>query len=160
MSDVKDENDRDEGKREREPGENLPDVPRIALRAPSGVIIDHTLPLHESIADQWRKGELQRVDGDGNPWSDGDEYDLSGAYGSREAVPAADEEAGFVPRDEGEAGLGEGTGEPVRPDGNAPKRAWQDYAVAVGAVPEDEAPRLSRQQLIDRSTPPELRPEA
>src|ERR1700722_9695322 len=54
----------------------------IRLRAVSGVVIDHTLPLHQAVDDQWRKGELSRVDDNGMPWQ-GDEYDLSGAWDRR-----------------------------------------------------------------------------
>ena len=86
---------------------------RIRLRAASGIVIDFTLPLHESITHQWRNGELQRDEDD----------------------------------------------DPVRPADSAPKKAWQDYAVAVGALSGEEAAGMTRQQLIDASTPPELRPE-
>ena len=54
----------------------------ICLRAASGVVIHHSLPLHPAIDDQWRKGELSRVDDDGMPW-EGDEYDVSDALDRR-----------------------------------------------------------------------------
>jgi hypothetical protein len=140
----------------------LPKVPRIRLRAPSGVVIDYTLPLHEAIHHQWRNGEMQRVDDDEMPW-EGDEYDLDSAYGRRPEgrVPGPDAEDSDGPEvtypDGSETGNA-GTSQPQRPADDAPKKAWQDFAVAVGAVDASEAPRLTRQQLIDRSTPPELQP--
>lgn len=124
---------------------SLPGVPMVRFRAPSGVVIDHTLPLHETIAHQWRDGELQRVNDDGELWEDGDEYDLSGAYGT-------------------DAGVRQGAGGedevPARPSDSAPKTAWQDYAVAAGACTEDEAAGMTRADLITRCTPPELDPLA
>ena len=108
----------------------------LHLRAPSGVVIGFTLPLHEAIDGQWRRGELQRVTADGGPW-EGDEYDL----GTGDA-PAPDAQ------DPGAA--------PVRPDANAPKRDWLAYATGIGAVTADEAAKLTRAELITRATPPEM----
>jgi len=110
---------------------------RVHLRAPSGVIIGFTLPLHEAIDGQWRRGELQRVSEDGSPW-EGDEYDLGGT-GAGDAPP----EPGATP---------------ARPEENAPKRDWQAYAVAVGAVTDAEAAKLTRAELITRCTPAEMLP--
>ncbi|HLK78607.1 MAG TPA: hypothetical protein VKU77_33775 [Streptosporangiaceae bacterium] len=109
----------------------------LHLRAPSGVVIGFSLPLHEAIDGQWRRGELQRVTGDGSPW-EGDEYDLG--------------DGPDVPGDPGKPGT------PPRPDGNAPKRDWQAYAAAVGAVSAEEAGKLTRAELITRCTPPEMSP--
>lgn len=121
---------------------SLPDVPMVRLRAPSGVVIDHTLPLHETIAHQWRNGELQRVDDGGDLW-EGNEYDLSGAYGTDAEVRQGTDGEDEVP---------------ARPADTAPKKAWQDYAVAVKACTEDEAAGMTRADLIARCTPPELNP--
>jgi len=168
----------------------------IRLRSAAGTVIDHSLPLHEAIEDQWRKGELSRVDDDDMPWQ-GDEYDVSGALERRDREswetsgdPHDNLGEDDIDREDGDAAEngengtptpatvfggtgtdGQGTsqeqpakmtdaaGEPQRPADNAPKKAWQDYAVAIGAVGADDAAGMTRQQLADRSTPPELKPE-
>lgn len=109
----------------------MPDL--IHLKAPNGVVIGFSLPLHESIEHQWRHGELQRVDADGNPWQ-GDET---------------------VPGEPGEDESPDGDAEPVRPRGNAHVSKWAAYAVALGACSEDEAADMTRAQLIELTTPPE-----
>jgi hypothetical protein len=120
--------------------------PAVHLRAPSGHLIRFTLPLHEAIATQWRNGELQRVQEDGSPF-EGDQYDLSalleGSPGEA-AAPAAS--AAPVP-----AG-------PARPAESAPLKAWQDYAVAVGACTAAEAVAMTRPDLVAKCTPPEMQP--
>lgn len=123
--------------------------PRIRLRAPSGVVIDHSLPLHEAIEGQWLRGELERVTADGSPW-EGDQYDLSGARGEGPAPAAGAARAKAAPA--------QAAATPARPPENAPKQAWQEYAVTVGAVSEADAAGLTRAELIDRATPPEMRP--
>lgn len=110
----------------------------VHLKAPSGVAIRFSLPLHATIDEQWRKGEMQRVTGDGLAW-EGDEYDLDGAG------PAAETPA---------------EGGPSRPADSAAKKAWQDYAVSLGACTEDEAAGMTRADLIGTCTPPELDPLA
>jgi hypothetical protein len=188
--------ERSEDEKPREPYDKqetddrgLPKVPRIRLRAPSGIVIDYTLPLHEAIHNQWRNGEMSRVDDDDMPW-EGDEYDLDSAYGRDDE--AGEDEAADEDRDnldaepgEGEADRGDGDSEgpgtedgdgpevtypatgqagdggaqhPERPADNAPKRDWQEYAVKIGAVTEDEAGGLTKAQLVEKSTPPEMRP--
>jgi hypothetical protein len=111
----------------------------VRLQAPTGVVIDYTLPLHETIDQQWRKGELSRVDEDGILW-EGDQYDVSGVR-SEPATAGAD-------------------GEPVRPADGAPKKAWQDYAVATRACSAEEAAGMTRADLIAKCTPPEMDPLA
>jgi hypothetical protein len=115
----------------------------VHLRAASGHVIRFTLPLHEAIGQQWRNGELQRVQEDGSEW-EGDQYDLDGAYDVAEAAaPAAAEPL---------------PGGPARPADSAPLKAWQDYAVAIKACTQAEAAAANRSVLIAKCTPPEMRP--
>lgn len=152
----------------REVGRGLPKVPRIRLRAPSGVHIDYTLPLHETIHHAWRKGELSRVDDDGLPW-EGDQYDLASAYGRDAADEGDDGEPGQFERADGINGhvgplaadvAASGVEQPERPLDTAPKKAWVDFAVAIGAKDADEAGDMTRAQLIELCTPPEIDPLA
>lgn len=142
---------------------------RLHLRAPSGIIINYTLPLHPSIEGQWRLGELQRVDEDGASYA-GDQYDVSdvlaGDEGDPEGVGAGSGE-GIDPGSSGSGAdgapdPGDGTQvpavEPPRPPASAPKQAWQDYAVALGAVSEEDAPGMTRDALVKLCTPPEIDP--
>ena len=146
--------ERDDARGDDERPRGLPDVPRIRLRAPSGVHIDYTLPLHEAIHSAWRKGEMQRVDDDGAPWP-GDQYDVSGVYDRQREDREAADGAGTGAEDSAPAG---GGGEPVRPADSAPKQAWQDYAAALGACSAEEAAGMSRGDLIKLCTPPEADP--
>lgn len=131
---------------------------RLHLRAPSGIIINYTLPLHESIATQWRLGELQRVDEDGASYA-GDQYDVSDVLADDEGEPASADAEGGPGND---PGAGDGTqvpaAEPVRPASGAPKQAWQDYAVALGAVGEADAAGMTKDALVKLCTPPEIDP--
>jgi len=164
--------ERDDARGDDERPRGLPDVPRIRLRAPSGVHIDYTLPLHEAIHSAWRKGEMQRVDDDGAPWP-GDQYDVSGVYDRQREDREAADGAGTGAEDSAPAGGAEdsapaggaedsapagGGGEPVRPADSAPKQAWQDYAAALGACSAEEAAGMSRGDLIKLCTPPEADP--
>jgi len=119
------------------------DPPVIFLR--SGHVISFTLPLHETVDQQWRNGELQRVNEDGTPY-EGDQYDLSGIYD--------------LPPDEAAAPAVASAAGPARPADSAPLKAWQDYAAAVGACTAAEAAGMTRPDLIARCTPPEMRPAA
>src|ERR1700722_18563167 len=91
----------------------------IHLRGPQGMVIDLSLPLHETITEQWRNGELERVTADGSPW-EGDPFDLStadDAAPSEASEPETDQDA------DGGQGAGEGGGadgggqEPEQPAG-------------------------------------------
>lgn len=124
----------------------LPDVPRIRLRASTGVVIDYTLPLHESINHQWLNGDLSRVGDDGVLYTD-NEHDLSDAYAR------GSETAG-----EGDKPGGDAAVEPPRPADSAPKKAWQDYAVLLGAATSEEAAAMTKPDLVARCTPPEIDP--
>ena len=146
--------ERDDARGDDERPRGLPDVPRIRLRAPSGVHIDYTLPLHEAIHSAWRKGEMQRVDDDGAPWP-GDQYDVSGVYDRQREDREAADGGGTGGEDSAPAGSG---GESVRPADSAPKQAWQDYAAALGACSAEEAAGMSRGDLIKLCTPPEADP--
>jgi hypothetical protein len=114
------------------------DFPVIWLQA--GHVIAFTLPLHETVDQQWRNGELQRVNEDGSPF-EGDQYDLAGMYD----LPPEDPPAGPPDR------------APARPADNAPLKAWQEYAVAVGACTAEEAVAMTRPDLISKCTPPEMK---
>lgn len=105
----------------------------IHLRAPGGAVIGFTGPLHETIAEQWARGELERVHADGSPWQDD------------EGLP-------------GEPGDDISESAPVRPRGNAHVSKWQAYAVAIGACTPDEAQGMTRAELIGLATPPEEKP--
>jgi hypothetical protein len=141
----------------------------IWLQSPAGVPIGMTLPLHETITEQWRNGGLQRVTAEGARW-EGDEFDLStaaesGTPGASEPEPSEGErEAGDDPDAGGEVqeptAPADGVTEPERPNASAPKQPWQDYAVALGACTADEAAAMTRQALIDLCTPPEADPLA
>ncbi|MGH3205110.1 MAG: hypothetical protein ACRDP5_24130 [Streptosporangiaceae bacterium] len=109
----------------------------VHLKSPSGTVIDFSLPLHEAIMHQWRNGDLQRVTKNGAAWT-GDPFNLDGS-------PAR-----------AAAALRTGDGQPARPVDSAPKKAWQDYAAAIGAVPGEEAAGMARADLIAACTPPEL----
>lgn len=144
---------------------------RLHLRAPSGLVINYTLPLHETIQGQWRAGELQRVTEDGGPYP-GDQFDVSDVLA---------DDAGDVEPDGGDAGSGAGNdpgsgsggdgapdpdagqpdsaaAEPPRPAASAPKQAWQEYAVALGAASEEDASGMTKDALVKLCTPPEIDP--
>jgi hypothetical protein len=113
--------------------------PMIYLK--EGHVTGHTLPLHPTVADRWKRGELVRVNEDGSDW-EGDPYALPGGE------PAVAETTASGTDDDGP--------EPVRPKGNASRIAWAGYAVALGACDEDEADTLTRDQLIALTTAPEM----
>lgn len=152
----------------------------LHLKAPNSMVIGFTLPLHETIDDQWRKGHLTRVTGPDGGQYIGDQYDLSDLQEDEagqepaESGPEGDEQPGGSTGEEGQdpaAGTGgEGTSpggdgqpgadvtQPERPALNASKQAWQDYAVALDACTEEEAAAMNREQLIKVCTPPEIDP--
>lgn len=115
---------------------------KVYLKAPNSVVIGFSLPLHDTIAEQWKLGHLQRVTEDGGPW-EGDPFDLGGTPAT---VPAAEDPNGTE------------DAEPVRPADGAPVKAWREYAAALGACSEEEAAGMSRGDLIKLCTPPEIDP--
>lgn len=105
----------------------------IHFLAPSGAVIGMTLPLHSTIEQQWEHGDLQRVNEDGSPWA--------------ETVDEAE------PEDDAAASEA-----PARPRPAAKVADWQAYAAAIGACSEDEAAGMTKQQLVELTTPPEMVP--
>lgn len=103
-----------------------------------GHVCGFTLPLPPNVMERWRAGHLQRVNEDGSTWQ-GDHFALPGA--PTEAL----------------AGAADGEG-PVRPKRSASRIAWAAYAVELGACTEEQAEKLSRDDLIELTTPPEEKP--
>jgi hypothetical protein len=114
-----------------------------------GHVVGMDLPLGEVIESRWRNGDLQRVNEDGSPWSDGDEFAILARDDPAGPSPAAADPAATITSD---------VQAPARPPGNAPRRAWAAYAVALGACTEDVASTLTRAELIDAVTAPEDKP--
>jgi len=110
--------------------------PMVYLR--EGHVCGFTLPLPEAVMNRWRAGHLVRVNADGTPYE-----------GAHFVLPDGTS-------DGDEAGDG---GIPDRPRKNAGRTAWAVYAIAIGAATEEEADELTRDQLIDRCTPPEEKPD-
>ncbi|MEV5710170.1 hypothetical protein [Actinoallomurus sp. NPDC052274] len=134
---------------------------RIWLRTPGDTVLLHTLPLSEFIERQWRDGTLVRVNEDGSAF-EGDQYALLSGDGVGEAVTAApggedpDGDQGGAP----DRGEGDPDG-PVRPSPNAAKPEWVAFAVGLGVcASEEEANAMTKADLIAKTTPPELDPEA
>lgn len=102
----------------------------IHFKAPGGHVIAMTLPLHSTIEQQWEHGDLQRVNADGSPWGD----------------PVA------------EVALSSAVEAPPRPKPTAKVADWQEYAVAIGAASPEAAAGMTKAQLVELTTPPEMRP--
>lgn len=139
----------------------------IHLKGPQGMVIDLSLPLHETITEQWRNGELERVTAGGEPWADGDPFDLSTADDAPppESAEIESQEPGSEPEagsdgQEPEQPAGGAVAEPERPNANAPVQAWRDYAAALSACSADEAAAMTKADLIKLCTPPEADPLA
>lgn len=115
---------------------------RIWLSTPGGTVLMHTLPLGEYIERQWTDGLLTRVNEDGSLY-EGDPFDVTDVGGAE----AATEEAG-----------GSEVAEPVRPSQNAPKADWVAYATALGVADEETAKGMTKADLIEAATPPEMKP--
>ena len=133
----------------------------IHLKAEGGTPIGMTLPLHETITEQWRNGALKRVTEQGERWP-GDEFDLSDLETEApepEAEPSSDDDGGGEGGESGQDPDDEWA-EPARPDDGAPVKAWRDYATALGACSEEEAAGMAKPQLIKLCTPPEADPLA
>ena len=118
-----------------------------------GHVVGLDLPLGEVIETRWRNGELQRVHEDGSPWQDedGDEFAIL-------ALPGAT--APPLSPAEGSQDDPPPPGGPEKPAGNASRKTWADYAIALGACTPAEAGQLSRAELIDAVTAPEDKPPA
>ncbi|WP_042400190.1 hypothetical protein [Streptacidiphilus carbonis] len=110
----------------------------IHFKAPSGHVIAMTLPLHSTIEQQWEHGDLQRVAEDGSPWVEA--VEVAEVVEGPSGAPAGDVEA------------------PVRPKAAAKIAEWQEFAVAIGACTADEAAGLTKAQLVELTTPPEMQP--
>lgn len=111
--------------------------PMVYLRG--GHVCGFTVPLPPAVVERWKRGELQRVTEDGQTWP-GDPWVMPGD--EREPEPQDDST--------GESGDASG-----RPKGNAAKADWAAYAVSLGACTEDEAGKLTRDQLAGLCTAPE-----
>lgn len=142
---------------------------RLHLQAPSGLVINYTLPLHETIQGQWRAGDLQRVTEDGGAYV-GDQYDVSDILAGDEGGPESGDAGSGEGNNPGSGSGGDGApdpdagqpgsaaAEPPRPAASAPKQAWQDYAVALGAASEGDAAGMTKDALVKLCTPPEIDP--
>lgn len=141
------------------------DQPEDVIWLKGGHVVRLTLPLHPDIEARWRKGGLVRVTEDGEPWQ-GYEFALPGAEPEVPSPPPPGSGGGDGHEHDGD-GQGSGDGGqqqggdlniPGRPRGNASRVAWAAYAVELGAATEDEAATLTRDELIELTTPPEMRP--
>ena len=96
----------------------------IHVRGEGGAIIAMDLPLPEPIAERLEHGQLVRVNADGSPY-----------YGTPAPAPAPAQGSalteGIVPR----------------PGARAGKDDWVLWAMAVHALPEDEAQGMTKAQL-------------
>lgn len=106
----------------------------IYFKAPGGHVIAMTLPLHSTIEHQWEHGDLQRVNEDGSPWGEP----------AVEVAPQPPE--------------GGGVEAPARPKPAAKVADWQEYAVAIGAASAQDAAGMTKAQLVELTTPPEMLP--
>lgn len=128
---------------------------QVWLKADGGIPIGMSLPLHETITEQWKNGALKRVTEDGERWQ-GDEFDLSGIDASP-ANPAAE---GVGGQQSGEGPDDGDWSDPVRPADADPVKAWREYAAALGATTAEEAAAMAKADLIKLCTPPEADPLA
>jgi hypothetical protein len=129
---------------------------RTVIFLKEGHVVGMMLPLHPEIEARWRNGHLARVHEDGSPWqdSDGDPFAVlpavapegDGTNHIAERSPNDDDQHPSEP------------GQPPRPKGNAPRPEWAAYAVALGLVTQDAADKLTRAELRELVTPPEMRP--
>jgi hypothetical protein len=122
-----------------------------------GHVVGMTLPLSPDIEARWRAGHLTRVHADGSAWqdSDGDPFAvLSGEPASADDNGTPDTTTTSGSDEEGQ----DDPDQPKRPRGNAPRPEWAAYAVALGVATEDEAAKLTRDELKKLVTPPEMLP--
>jgi hypothetical protein len=107
----------------------------IHFMTPAGHVIGMTLPLHESIEQQWEHGDLQQVNEDGSPRGE------PAIEGSSQSHAEGDMPEALV-----------------RPKAAANKTEWQDYAVALGACSSEDAAGMTKAQLVELTTPQEMLP--
>jgi hypothetical protein len=107
-----------------------------------GHVVGMTMPLQEGIRKRWDAGELHRVTETGERWPEGNV--LPGEERQPEPEPEPEAEA-----DECQATAADEDPftEPVRPRGNARKEEWVAYAVALGAMTEEEASAMSQGEI-------------
>jgi hypothetical protein len=123
----------------------MPQMIYLQEIAPRGEIRGHvvgcTLPLQPVMRKRWDEGDLRRVTESGDPWPGGDVLpDAEPDAAEKDAVPAAAVELPPVDID--------GTDEPERPRGNASQEVWRSYVVALGALSEEEASGMTRDELV------------
>ena len=125
---------------------------RTVIYLKEGHVVGMMLPLHPEIEARWRNGHLTRVHEDGSPWldSDGDQFAVLPVV-----APESDGTNHIAARSDNDQ---QPSGQPRRPKGNAPRPEWAAYAVTLGLVTQDEADKLTRAELRDLVTPPEMRP--
>ena len=123
-----------------------------------GHVIGMMLPLHPDIEARWRAGFLTRVTAEGEPWQ-GDQYDVL------PEPPVSDNAADTTTPTTSEPATAPDTTtsnpadpQPPRPRGNASRADWAAYAVQLGAATEAEAATLTRDELAELTTPPEMKP--
>jgi hypothetical protein len=119
-------------------------------KAPRGEIRGHvlglSLPLQPVMQRRWEGGDLVRVTEEGELWPGGDFLpDDAGT----DAVPKDAPELVDTPGDRvAPAPFADGSDEPERPRGNASQEAWMSYVVALGALSEEEASGMTRDELV------------
>ncbi|MCP3758209.1 hypothetical protein [Streptomyces sp. TBY4] len=107
----------------------------IYVRGEGGMVIAMDLPLPESIAERYERGQLARVHSDGSPYTT--------AVALAQEAPAAPAE----PVDEPPAEPATGRGQ--RPGINAAKSEWIAYVVAQGLHSAEDAANYTKSDLID-----------
>jgi hypothetical protein len=107
-----------------------------------GHVCGFTLPLPVNVMERWRAGHLIRVNEDGSTFQ-GPHYVLPDGTAAAETEAPADDDAVST------------LNAPARPKKNASRIEWAAYAIALGACSGDAADGMSRDELIDLTTPPE-----
>jgi hypothetical protein len=111
-----------------------------------GHVCGFTLPLPPNVEKRWKAGELVRVNKDGSTYQ-GAHYELPDVPLEPHEPPEDDDGPGTPAPAPAPA--------PQRPKPTASKTAWALYAVLLGACSVDDADAMTRDQLIDLTTPPE-----
>lgn len=106
-----------------------------------GHVCGFTLPLPENVQARWKAGQLMRVNEDGSTYQ-----------GPHYVLPGDDPE---TPAETG----GAAAGIPERPKKSSSRIAWAAYAIALGACSDDDAEKLTRDELVELTTPPEDKPD-
>jgi hypothetical protein len=106
-----------------------------------GHVCGFTLPLPVNVMERWKSGHLIRVNEDGSTFQ-GPHYVLPDGSAAAEVEAPADDAVSDLHV-------------PVRPKKNASRVEWAAYAIALGATTGDAADGMSRDELIDLTTPPE-----